>query len=310
MDAMDNSLLLQENSWTRMDETWTRMDETPWTRQNNPMIRACYMDMDELFPEIWGLLLGWLRADIRWEALVLDGYRCFARAERLELRPLTLLYGRNNAGKSAALRALTVVARSVAESAQGPWDMGDEDGPGLGASFLGLPWRGSPGRRFSFELEWSLAGESCVDRFTLEQDGDLTPPYVREVHPSRTSKMSPWWKRVATDDPLSRQYRCRDGIHGAHVPDHQILPERLHLGGHLGSVGSVGHGVGVALWRWTARAWRFGRPLGHARSTTASDILPAVELAELARRDPPTFAPLARLPAQSLAAVFIGRECH
>ena len=61
MDAMDNSLLLQKNSWTRMDETWTRMDETPWTRQKNPMIRACYMDMDELFPEIWGLLLGWLR---------------------------------------------------------------------------------------------------------------------------------------------------------------------------------------------------------------------------------------------------------
>ena len=43
-----------------MDETWTRMDETPWTRAKKSMIRACYMDMDELFPEIWGLLLGWL----------------------------------------------------------------------------------------------------------------------------------------------------------------------------------------------------------------------------------------------------------
>ena len=44
-----------------MDETWTRMDETPWTTAKNPMIMACYMDMDELFPENWGLLIGWLQ---------------------------------------------------------------------------------------------------------------------------------------------------------------------------------------------------------------------------------------------------------
>jgi len=65
MDVMGNCLLLQDNSWARMDETWKRMDETPWTRAKNHTIMACYMDMDELFPEIWGLLLGW-RGQVRF----------------------------------------------------------------------------------------------------------------------------------------------------------------------------------------------------------------------------------------------------
>ena len=64
-----------------MDETWTRMDETPWTRAKKSMIRACYMDMDELFPEIWGLLLGWLSAKARVVSYFNPEYFVDARAK-------------------------------------------------------------------------------------------------------------------------------------------------------------------------------------------------------------------------------------
>ena len=46
-------------------------------------------------------------------ALLVSRYRAFAGDEVLPLRPLTLLYGRNNAGKSALTRALGVLGASV-----------------------------------------------------------------------------------------------------------------------------------------------------------------------------------------------------
>lgn len=66
-------------------------------------------------------------------------YRCFRAEQVLELKPLTLLYGKNNAGKSAALRALAILCRSVSERAASAWDVGDVDGPGRGAAFRAFP---------------------------------------------------------------------------------------------------------------------------------------------------------------------------
>jgi hypothetical protein len=147
----------------------------------------------------------------RLTALTLDGYRCFGAPQRLELKPITLLYGRNSAGKSAVLRALAILTRSVAEAAKGPWDMGDEDGPGLGASFLSLPWRGRPNnRRFSFTLEWDDAGRQVVDRFSLEQDDHRAPAYVRSVVPDAGEGPETGWRREPSNNPLQHEYRDPD----------------------------------------------------------------------------------------------------
>jgi len=48
-------------------------------------------------------------------ALTVHNYRSFARPTRVELRPLTLVFGRNSAGKSALLRALPLLAESFAK---------------------------------------------------------------------------------------------------------------------------------------------------------------------------------------------------
>lgn len=53
---------------------------------------------------------------MRPTSLTLENFRCFHKAQRIELRPLTLLFGHNNAGKSAVLRALAMVADSLDHS--------------------------------------------------------------------------------------------------------------------------------------------------------------------------------------------------
>ena len=48
------------------------------------------------------------------EAFRLQNFMCFEDSGWLELRPLTLVYGRNSAGKSAIFRALLLLRQSLA----------------------------------------------------------------------------------------------------------------------------------------------------------------------------------------------------
>jgi len=73
-------------------------------------------------------------------AITLQNYRSFASLTRLELRPLTLLFGVNNAGKSALLRALPLLDASTAADATGPLNL--ECPAARGSSFKDLLWKG------------------------------------------------------------------------------------------------------------------------------------------------------------------------
>ena len=71
--------------------------------------------------------------------LTVAGFRCFCDETAIELRPLTLLYGHNQAGKSTLLRLLPFLADSLA----GPVPAMDWQSPSLGgASFKELGWLG------------------------------------------------------------------------------------------------------------------------------------------------------------------------
>jgi hypothetical protein len=50
------------------------------------------------------------------KAITVERYRCFVAPATLELRPLTLLFGKNSAGKSAFLRALPLLSASCRRS--------------------------------------------------------------------------------------------------------------------------------------------------------------------------------------------------
>jgi hypothetical protein len=95
------------------------------------------------------------------EALVLQNYRGYADEQWLSLRPITLLFGRNNAGKSALARALPLLANSIRKPGRNALDI---SGPVVnGASFDELRWRGpadDTGRReLMMGLRWPDALE-------------------------------------------------------------------------------------------------------------------------------------------------------
>ncbi|HYO68412.1 MAG TPA: hypothetical protein VEU33_20255 [Archangium sp.] len=69
--------------------------------------------------------------------LSFDNYKAFAQRETLELRPLTVLIGRNSSGKSAIARLPLLLARALSERAQSPVDL-DIDGVDFGGSFVDL----------------------------------------------------------------------------------------------------------------------------------------------------------------------------
>lgn len=112
-------------------------------------------------------------------AITVENYRCFREPFRLDLRPLTLLYGWNNAGKSAAVRLVRALGRSVNEDARAPLDTGDEFG------YRDIVWRPfvkKPGA-LRFGLEWQEDGSPTVDRarWRLDLDRDTDQMYVREL---------------------------------------------------------------------------------------------------------------------------------
>ncbi|NVJ09461.1 AAA family ATPase [Myxococcus sp. AM001] len=119
--------------------------------------------------------------------LSFENYKAFPLRETLELRPLTILLGRNSSGKSAIVRAPLLLARALSERAQSPLDL-DIQGVDFGGSFLDLIHNRTPhgaiGLGASFE---DLEGErielwvriqhfsefmmQVVDTFELKKNG-------------------------------------------------------------------------------------------------------------------------------------------
>lgn len=112
----------------------------------------------------------------RLRAITVENYRCFRDPFRLELRPLTLVYGWNNAGKSTAARLVRLLGASVEASARAPLDA-----PG-DATYRDLVWKPAvtkPGP-LRFSLEWPDA-EPRRASWRLDYDRDAGRMYVREL---------------------------------------------------------------------------------------------------------------------------------
>jgi hypothetical protein len=72
-------------------------------------------------------------------SISVERYRCFASRAKLELRPLTVLFGKNSAGKSALLRAVPLIGASCAGAADnrtGPLAL--EHAAAMGARYTDL----------------------------------------------------------------------------------------------------------------------------------------------------------------------------
>lgn len=89
-------------------------------------------------------------------SIKLKSYRAFRDEASLNVRPLTLLYGQNQAGKSTLLRLLALLADSMQPNA-GPLDL---DSPSLrGAVFKELGWMGRGS--ISLTPEFNIVAETA-----------------------------------------------------------------------------------------------------------------------------------------------------
>lgn len=90
-----------------------------------------------------------------------ENYRAFMAPTTLELRPLTLLFGYNNAGKSALLRWLPLLADSATGKYPGLLALNSE--PARNAAFEDLCSRQSENPILRFSLQGTLPGGDTVE---------------------------------------------------------------------------------------------------------------------------------------------------
>ncbi|ATB29437.1 AAA family ATPase [Melittangium boletus] len=112
-------------------------------------------------------------------------YRSFLHPTTIELKPLTLLFGYNNSGKSALLRLLPLLADSVGEPRGAPLNL--DSAAVRGAAFRDLCCQLSARRQIDFTLSWDgESGFSSVRNYqfsVLELPGpqaEVLPPVVNE----------------------------------------------------------------------------------------------------------------------------------
>jgi len=132
--------------------------------------------------------------------LIVQRYRSFEHEQILPLRPITLLYGRNNAGKSALLRALSLMGASMVDGAQSALVMPRR--PVGGAGFETLAWRGDAyDYTLTLGLGWKSGPVQQV-RFTLD-GGPERPSAVTELHVvDRNGHTTAWSGQMGSDAPL------------------------------------------------------------------------------------------------------------
>jgi predicted ATPase len=97
-------------------------------------------------------------------SISVERYRCFATRATLELRPLTVLFGKNSAGKSALLRAVPLTAASCAGAAanrSGPLAL--EHPAAMGARFSEIRTHLNARNDVGFYLAWSRGRVREVD---------------------------------------------------------------------------------------------------------------------------------------------------
>jgi predicted ATPase len=115
---------------------------------------------------------------MRIDRLIVGNYRSFATRRSIELRPITLLYGWNNAGKSNLVRLLAMLGDSILETSPGPIDTSRvvDQGGGFKSLLsryvalaedpetlqLGLGW--DDGFTGEFDLRLDPSGRQYVDR--------------------------------------------------------------------------------------------------------------------------------------------------
>jgi hypothetical protein len=115
---------------------------------------------------------------LKLHAVTTHHYKSFEPTARLELRPLTLLLGRNNAGKSSLLRLLPILARSASDRAASPLDLNIRDTRD-NIPFTNAVW--GHANSMTLELEWRDGQRAITDRFTISYNDSSKRTFIQAL---------------------------------------------------------------------------------------------------------------------------------
>jgi hypothetical protein len=151
-------------------------------------------------------------------AFSIENYRAFADETTIELRPLTLLFGYNNAGKSALIRALALIADSTRPDAVAPLDLSSE--AARDGTFEDLVSKLSGSRTIKVGL--------CFDEGQLRAAYDVTVPtgtYQQIVTKLRVDSPSP------SDRHAGMFEWAGPSLYSCQLDDEPVLHESLRFAG-------------------------------------------------------------------------------
>ena len=147
------------------------------------------------------------------DALIVERFRSFAERASLPLRPITLVYGANNSGKSALLRALALLSASLEPAARGSIILPER-------AFADVQPR---------ELAWQGAAGDYKWKLGLRWESGNVRELVATINPSAEGDVPLAALEVVRDEGALWRARSSDGVlvdpaTGAPVPFEGLIP--------------------------------------------------------------------------------------
>jgi predicted ATPase len=140
------------------------------------------------------------------QSFTLRNYRSFVERTTIELRPLTLLFGYNNTGKSALLRTLPLIADSLGGQSSTPLAL---DNPAVREShFSELLSRISGRNEFEVELSLDNSKLRCL-KWTIREIPELKTHVISRfsiLHSDGVKVEARWTAKFSTRQKLSNRY--------------------------------------------------------------------------------------------------------
>lgn len=152
---------------------------------------------------------------MRLAGVSVENYRSFVDSAHIELRPLTLLFGYNSAGKSAIMRLLPILAASTASDQLAPLALDSE--AARGASFRDLLSRQSPSPTMKLGLAWARVKQPNLHLDVEIRDlPDLQAQIiervaVRERNAGLSTVEALWDTQLLEPHEQTRRYEFRAG---------------------------------------------------------------------------------------------------
>ena len=141
-------------------------------------------------------------ASVRLSSFSFENYRSFADLTTIEIRPLTLFFGYNSAGKSAALRLLPLVAASVTAPGRSPLALDSE--PARGASFRDVLSKLTATPTLELGFAWTEGAEGVNLSFAIRDLPDRQTQILDKVSVHLTSEGAPRTAEALWDTDNSR----------------------------------------------------------------------------------------------------------